>query len=123
MIDRHHPLFTRNHWTATKEAKALRGMYLFPTEREVHQELHQVCPPVPLLGYYALSTILKEVNPIKEPQHDLDELTRAIETTTRHYKTHPIERELADLSIEALRLQLPFLINRNATIIDLKKGA
>lgn len=125
MIDRHHVLFTKNHWNATKESKALREMYLYPLDREVHEEIHRNCAPVPLLGYYALTSVLRNVHPVRKPQHDLNELVSAIDLSTRHYKTHPIERGLGELAIEAINNQLPFIIGNNSTIIDLaaRKGA
>lgn len=125
MIDRHHVLFTRSHWTSTKEAKALRESFLFPLDREVHEELHRNCPPVPLLGYYALTSVLRNIEPVNKPKHDLEELMSAIELSTKHYKTHPIERQMGELAVEAVHLQLPFIIGDSSTIIDLqsKRGA
>lgn len=122
MIDRHHIFHTRQHWTATKEAKLLRDMYLYPLDRKVHEEIHRECPPVPLLGYYALSNVLSNVSPIKEPKHDLDEVMSAIELSTQHKRAHPLERELGLLSIEAIRLQLPFIVPSTKTIIDLSES-
>ena len=121
MRDLHHLLHTKNHWTATKEAQALRSMYVYPLEREIHENLHRDVPPVPLLGYYALSSVLREVNPIKNPSYDLNELTGALERSSRHYKCHPIERELAELAIESIELQKPYLgiENNMAVVIDL----
>ena len=117
MIDRHHLLHTRNHWTSTTESKALRNSYVFRIEREVHDDIHQYCPAVPLLGYHALKSVLSNVRPTGEPLHDIDELTSAIELSSKHYRAHPIERDLGGLAVQALRLQVPFFTPVDRTII------
>lgn len=109
--DKHHILHSRRNWSVSKESRALRASYLYELDRETHEELHRVCPEVPLLGYYALSNVLNDVHPINEPSHDLDELTRAIERSTTHYRVHPIERELGYLAVEAIQLQKNFIVD------------
>lgn len=117
MIDRHHILFTRNHWTSTKEAKELRNSYVYRIDREIHDDIHKYCPPVPLLGYYALTSVLRNVKPTGEPIRDIDELSSAIELSTKHHRVHPIERDLGELSIQALQLQSKFFTPVDRTII------
>lgn len=117
MIDRHHVLNTKNHWSSIKEAKQLRDSYVYRIDREVHNDIHKYCPPVPLLGYYALRGVLRNINPTGEPLQDLDELCSAIDLTNKHPKAHPIERDLGALSIEAIRLQIPFFTPVDRTII------
>lgn len=119
MIDRHHLFNTSAHWKSTKESHRLRAMYLYPMERTEHENLHEDCPPVPLLGYFALSSILRDVNPVREVQHDVDELSFAIESAISNPKAHEIERSLGQLTIEAIRLQVPYIERGTSTIIDL----
>lgn len=117
MIDRHHILHTRQHWTATKEAKSLRDSYVYRLDREVHNDIHKYAPPVPLLGYYALTSVLHNVRPNGEPLRDIDELSSAIELTTKHHKAHPIEVQLGELAVEAIRLQRQFFSPVDKTLI------
>lgn len=117
MIDRHHLLHTRQHWTATQEAKFLRNSYVYRTEREVHNDIHKYAPPVPLLGYYALTNVVRNVRPTGEPLRDIDELASAIELTTKHHKAHPIEAKLGELAVDAILLQRPFFVSVDRKII------
>lgn len=113
MKDNHHLLNPRVEWTARPQSTRLREMYTFSLDRQVHEELHRNTPQVPLIGYYALVRTLRDVNPTKDPLHDIDDLTRAIEQSTKHYRTHPIERELGMLAVEAIQLQKPFILGGN----------
>lgn len=117
MIDRHHILNTRNHWTATKESRILRNSYVYKLDRSIHEDIHQYCPPVPLLGYHALTSVLGNVRPNGDPVRDLDELSSAIELSTKHHKVHPIEKQLGDIAIQAIRLQVPFFSISEKNII------
>lgn len=94
-------------------ATKLRGIpSLIPTiDREVHEELHRECPPVPLLGAHALRGVLNRFTPTNDVLRDMDGLMSAIEQSTRDYRFHPIERELAGLAIEAIDLQRPYIID------------
>ena len=123
MIDRHHPINTRAHWTSSKDAEALREKYLYPLDRKVHEELHRECAPVPLLGFHAVRHVLGSVYPRGNPQRDLDQLCRAIERAGQHPRSHPLEAKLGSLAIEAIQAQIPYLIGNKTTIIDLAEGA
>ena len=123
MIDRHHPVHTKAHWTSSKEAEALREKYLYPVDRKVHELLHRECAPVPLLGFHAVRQVLGSVHTRGDPQRDLDQLSRAIERAGRHPRAHPLEAKLGELAIEAIQAQIPYLIENKITIIDLAKGA
>ena len=124
MIDRHHPIHTRAHWTSSRDAETLREKYLYPVDRQVHELLHRECAPVPLLGFHAVRHVLGSVYPRGNPQRDLDQLSLAIERAGKHPRAHPLEAKLGALAIEAIQAQIPYLIDNNITIIDLaKKGA
>ena len=107
--DRHHILFPRVEWTARDQAKKLRNMHLYDMDRDIHNELHRNCPPVPILGYYALNNVLSEYHQGSTPLASFDNLITSIEIAAKHRKAHPIERELAYLALEALEMQKPFI--------------
>lgn len=113
MRDRHHILNSRVEWTLRPHAAKLRGTpSLIPTlDREVHEELHRECPPVPLLGAYALRGTLERFVPTHDVLRDMDGLMEAIERSSRHRMVHPIERDLAGLAIEAIDMQRPYIID------------
>lgn len=109
--DSHHLLHHRQEWSLRPEAAAIREHpSLIPRmNRELHEELHRKCPPVPLLGFYALKRTLSVWRPQQNVLDSLDGLVVAIEDAARHEKSHPIESELAHLAISALELQRPFI--------------
>ncbi len=111
MNNRHHILFDRRSWELRAESKYLREQpSLIPLmDMDIHSELHQNCPPVPMLGYYALNSIVSNFHPHSNTLISMDRLMGAMEQSTRHKNTHPIERELAALAIEAVELQRYFI--------------
>lgn len=78
--------------------------------REIHREIHRECSEVPSLSYYVLSRTVALFEPDgTNTLVDAEKLMSSIEGASRHYKTKPIERELAYLAIEAIDSQLPFI--------------
>ena len=124
--DAHHIIHPRQEWSLRPEAKAIRNTpSLIPElDRSVHNELHRSCPPVPLLGYHALTRVASDLYPTRGTISTMYNLMSAIENSGYHPKVHPIERELGLLAIEAIDLQRQFLIENfepenNRNIIDL----
>lgn len=111
MFDRHHIIHERVPWNSRKEGRVLRSTPLLVPRisRELHEEIHRNCPPIPLLGYHALTRVLSEFKQERDTLRTIDNLQLAIEHSSRHYKTHPVERELSYLAIEAIGLQIPYL--------------
>jgi hypothetical protein len=111
-LDRHHILHYRQEWTLRPGAEKLReSRPLVPTlPREVHNEIHANCPPVPLLGYHALARTVKLYRPLMgDTLGSMDNLMFAIEEAADHPRSHPIERDLAELAIQAVDLQRPYI--------------
>lgn len=111
MIDRHHLIHERVPWTSRPEARLLRETpSLVPRiDRELHNEIHRNCPPIPLLGYHALVRTLKAFEPTTDTLDTMGRLQAAIELSGKHPKSHRIERELGDLAVQAIDLQKPYL--------------
>lgn len=111
MRDRHHILHSKQEWSLRPYARQLRGTpSLIPTlERDAHEALHRNCPPVPLLGQWALQGTVMRFTPSGDTFKDIDHLLSCIERATRGERFHPLERELAGLAIEAVDLQRPYL--------------
>lgn len=108
---RHHILFDRHSWCSRQEARYLRGQpLLIPhIDEYIHTELHNNCPIVPLLGYHALIKVASCFEKGSNTLQTLDKLLCCIDDVAGHYKTHYIERDLADLTIESIKLQIPYL--------------
>lgn len=121
-IDCHHILHNREEWSLRNDALFLRETpSLIPAlERSVHDEIHETCPPVPLLGCYALAIIRREFEPTPDTIETMENLMFAIEEAGRHPKAHPLEKDLGQLAIEAVRLQIPDI--REGLILPRKCG-
>lgn len=106
---RHHILNEKAFWTAHRSAMRLRTMHsLIPRiYRSVHDELHDNCPPVPVLGSYALFRTSTAFEPVGETFQDIDRLCKAIDKGTK--LSHPLERDMGGLAIESIRLQIPYI--------------
>lgn len=109
--DKHHLLNPAKEWTLRPDAKRLReSQGLVPLiDRDVHEEIHRNCPPVPLLGFYALQRTLREFQPHPDTLISIDNLMFAMEAAARHPKAHPVERDLAMLATQAVDLQRAYL--------------
>ena len=116
-------LFPRQEHTLRPDAKKLRETpSLIPRlERELHNELHRNCPVVPALGYYALQRVMREFYPARDTLTSVENYIEAVDIASMYPKTHPIERDLALLHIEAIELQIPYVreFQRRTTFIDL----
>lgn len=109
--DRHHLLNPRLEWTLRPNARKLReAPGLVPViDRELHEEIHRSCPPIPLLGHHALQTVAREFQPHPDTLVSIDNLLFAIEAAGRHPKAHPVELELSSIAIQAIGLQREYL--------------
>lgn len=123
--DKHHILHNRVEWTARPQAAALRERpELIPKiDRDVHDELHRIAPPVPLLGYYALMSVQSLYEPTGDTLGSLDNLMAAIDDAGKHRKAHRVERGMAELAVEALSIQKAILrgnvLGDTSSVIDL----
>lgn len=105
--DRHHVLHLRREWSLRPETAELRETpQLIPLiDREVHEELHRVSPPVPLLSYYVMKNTVARFEPQATTLATIDDLMISIEQAAQHERTHRLERQLAAIAIETLDLQ------------------
>lgn len=109
--DIHHLMFNRTAHESSRIAKNLRQhpSLQFMGERSVHEELHENCPAVPLLGNHALLIVQREFIPDKNKLKSVDNLLKAIEISAHHPRTHVLEKSLAQLAIWSIEEQIPYL--------------
>lgn len=109
--DNHHMLFSRSDWNSRPEATRLRTFHslIANIPRGLHEEIHAECPPVPLLGYYALMNTYRAFEPEDTPLAALDSLIFAIDHSSDHPRAHELERQLAHVAAQTLALQRPFI--------------
>ncbi len=111
MQDRHHILFERLCWNNRPTARKLRAtpMLIPLLDRDVHNELHRACPPVPVLGYYALERTFREFECGSTYLQTADNLLSAMQEASLNPRAHRIERDLCRLAIQAVDLQRPYI--------------
>lgn len=109
--DRHHVLFDRLSWTTRPQARMLRSypMLIPALDRDVHEALHKECPPVPVLGYYALSQAQREFSCKGNTIDSMDALMQTIDRISQNPRNHEIDRQLCQLAIHAIDLQKVFV--------------
>jgi len=107
----HHVIHPAKEWQIRPEAKKVRDTpsLIVPMGPYAHNKLHRNCPPLPLLGYHALQTVVREFTPTRDTMETLDSLVYAIEQAARHPRAYQVERGVARLAIDALETQRPFL--------------
>lgn len=108
-FDRHHVLFIRREWNAGGMSKDLRADMIYTMPRDVHNELHRACPPPALLAGRVLREVMDvhyhDPDPVRATQRLMLDISRASEGKD----VHRIQKEMAELTIRALELQIPFL--------------
>lgn len=111
MRDRDHLLNTEKQWTSERFAALLRRhqSLIFDVDREIHELKHRECPPVPLLGHFALQGAFNRYHATYDPTKDIDGLCLAIDQATKGDRFHQIERDQAGLTIEAIQIQKPYI--------------
>ena len=109
--DKHHILHHRVEWTARSQAAQLRETpQLIPLiDRDVHNEIHAIAPPVPLLGVYALNHTIAAFEPRSSTLDTLDALLLAIDKAGNHRRAHSVERAVAQAAMQALEIQRAIL--------------
>jgi len=119
---RHHLLFERTAWESRTDATKLRQQNtLIPIlERSLHDELHDNCPVVPLLGSRALLAIRNDFRPGNNTMDSIERLLMAIERSTRLPDLHTIERQMAQLAIQAIEIESYYIkgniVNNNEVL-------
>ena len=110
-MDRHHVLWNKREWESRPQYKELRETpgLIVPMEREVHHELHRAVPFVPVLGYYGILAANRAFEEGADHLESIDNLALAIDSIHKNRRMSGIERGLADLALESIELQLPFI--------------
>lgn len=104
---RHHLLFPAAEWSLRPEGQAIRSTpSMIPKLRRVdHDYMHEVVPIIPALGHNTLRAVSRLWTPENNTYRDVDRLCIAIGKAATHERSHPIESDLAELTIEALELE------------------
>lgn len=111
MIKRHHTLYTRTSWESHEQTKFLREQpsLIVPMDSEYEQALHEAVPTVPLLCPHIAYRTARDYVPSSSHIGSMYNLMEVIEKATFHHRVTDIQAKLADLAVEGIRLQLPFI--------------
>lgn len=109
--NRHHILFPEKCWEVYPAGRVLRQQPSLITkiDMDLHQEIHATVPLVPVLGFHALRRTMFDYEPKENAVSSVDGLMMTIHEALKHPRTHPIERELGDLTLWALEMQRDML--------------
>ena len=107
----HHLFFDRKAWALRPDGQRIRESrpFMVRMDNSAHNELHRVCPPVPVPDYFALQRISRSTNFNLPTLEAVDSLRFATEEAIRHPKAHDIEKALAGLMLDAIDVQMPFV--------------
>ena len=111
--DIHHTLHDRVSWEARPEAEALRENPSLKVQlaRTAHNLLHHMTAHVPVPSIYTLSFVAPRLERGLDIISGIDRYCTLVEAANRHPKAKPVERKLGELSIEAVRAQIPYIVD------------
>lgn len=108
--DDHHIAHYRREWEARPEGKHIRDTLVAKgIWRATHVLLHTMCPPVPTPNYQTLQYVAPRLRTDGDIFQKVDSYCELVEERLGHPRMKPIERDVCELSVEATRMQIPFL--------------
>lgn len=108
----HHGLYTKSTWESQSSTKMLRNnqWLIMPLDEQVHRALQDEIPVVPVLGHNTAQKVLRDFEPVAGNYiASMFALMGTINEAGKHPRARPIERELGQLTINALELQIPYI--------------
>ena len=109
--DDHHLFHERVRWEQYEAGKAIRESTIARgLARSAHELLHAETSAVPVPNYHSLIRIASEMDKhYQNPLKGIDAYTRAVDMANKHPRAKDIEKEVNNLSVRALRAQIPYL--------------
>ena len=106
--DNHHTAFNSREWSLRPQGKAIRenpSMIARQLARETHELLHAMNSPVPVPDYNTLQYVASRLPSGLEVIQGIDTYSKLVQESIRRPKAKDIDRQLGELSIEALQNQ------------------
>ena len=109
--DDHHLFHERVRWEQYEAGKAIRESTIARgLVRSAHELLHAETSAVPVPNYHSLLRIAGQMESYyQNPLEGIDDYTRAVDMANKHPRAKDIEKEVNNLSVRALRAQIPYL--------------
>lgn len=110
--DAHHTCHDRLSWEARPEGRAIRendSMIAHGMGRKAHELLHYMTAPVPPPSLHTLQYVANRLPSGLDVISGIDAYSSLVEQASKHPKAKFVEKELGQLSVQALRAQIPYI--------------
>lgn len=107
----HHILFTKRTWRSQGDTSALRSnpSLIVPMYDNPHAALHREVFTVPLLDHRTANIVNRDYRPAGNYIASMNRLMSVIDEVGRDPRCGQIERDLGQLAIQAIEIQIPFI--------------
>ena len=112
--DNHHACSFEREWSVRPEAMAIRentSLIAHNLARTAHNLLHYMTAPVPVPGIHTLNFVAHRLENGLDVVSGIDRYSTLVELSLRNPKTKYVDRKLGELSVEAMRAQIPFIVD------------
>lgn len=113
-IEAHHVLFPRKWWTLYEPYQRTRetGLLIPKIDAITHNALHRTVTVVPVPDFQTMSRVAKDFIPLRDdPIGSVEALRDSFDRVTQYEGTNSLQRNLAGLTMNALDLQLKFIMD------------
>ena len=107
----HHALFPKSGWESHFATRKLRQRQelIIPMEEDIEAILHKEVPIIPVIDHHTAMTVVRDYQPATTHTRSIHNLMDSIGEAIKRPKIQPIQRELGQLTIHAMELQLPYI--------------
>jgi len=109
----HHIVHHGKQYESGHDTKWIRRMggLIVPMVVEVHKDLHDNCPGIPLIDIFMARRVrsIMAKGPTRNPLEAIDTFSYAVEQAMEHPRTYDSERLVGEAAIMAIRMQIPFI--------------
>ena len=112
--DNHHACNFEKEWSVRPDALAIRenpSLIAHNMARSAHNLLHYMTAPVPVPGIHTLKFVAQRLDSGLDVITGIDKYSTLVELSLRHPKTKCVDRRLGELSVEAMRAQIPYIVD------------
>lgn len=113
-IEAHHALYPRKWWTLYEPYQRTRetGLLIPRIDAITHNALHRTVTVVPVPDFQTMSRVAKDFIPVRDdPISSIEALRDSFDRVTSQPDTNSLQRNLAGLTMNALDLQLKFVMD------------
>lgn len=112
--DNHHTCHDSMSWEARLESLAIRensSMIAYGMGRKAHELLHYMTAAVPVPNVHTLQYVASRLPSGLDVINGIDAYSSLVEQAGKHPKAKYVEKELGQLSIQAMQAQKPYILD------------